>query len=102
MTLFDTILDSTLISVSCAYATWLRAHKEFEPHLTFAEVAAGVAYTLAFSYARGAYHGDSWRDQAHRTIRDFFISAPPIIVGELIQKIEERRESRSLHEEFPA
>lgn len=98
MTLFDTILDSCEISISCAYAAWLYRHKHLEPDMTWLEVAAGTAYTLAFAYARGAYHRDDWRGQANRTIREFFISAPPIIVGELIQKLEARRELRAEQE----
>jgi len=98
MPLFDTILDSAEISLSCAYAAWLHKHKEYEPHLTFAEVALGVAYTLAFAYVRGWVHQDDWRAQAHRTFRDFCISAPPIIVGEVLEKIEARRELRAEQE----
>src|SRR5690348_5910650 len=101
MTLFDTILDSAEIALSTAYAAWLYRHKGFEPDMTWLEVAAGVGYTLAFSYVRGAYHRDSWSDQANRTIREFFISAPPIIVGELIQKLEARHALRALDEEYP-
>lgn len=98
MTLFDTILDAAEISLSCAYAAWLHKHKDFEPHMTWAEVMVGVAYTLAFSYARGAYHQDDWRSQARRTFRDFCIAAPPIIVGELTEKLEARRELRAEQE----
>jgi hypothetical protein len=101
MTLFDTILDSAEISISCAYAAWLYRHKSFEPDMTWLEVALGTAYTLAFAYARGAYHQDDWQAQANRTIREFFISAPPIIVGELIQKLEARHALRGIEEEFP-
>lgn len=101
MTLFDTILDAAEISLSCAYAVWLYRHKDFEPHMTWAEVAAGVAYTLAFAHVRGWAHQDNWRDQSLRTMREFCISAPPIIVGELIQKLEERRAQRADDEEYP-
>lgn len=98
MTLFDTILDSAEIALSCAYAAWLKEHKEYEPHLTFAEVAVGVAYTLIFAHLRGWAHQDDWRSQSARTIREFFISGPPIIVGELIQKLDEKR---AIDKEFP-
>jgi hypothetical protein len=101
MTLFDTILDSAEISLSCAYAVWLYRHKGLEPDMTWLEVAAGVAYTLAFAYARGAYHGGDWRAQANRTFREFCISAPPIVVGKLIQKWEARRDLRAVDEEYP-
>lgn len=98
MSAFDTILDSAEVSISCAYAAWLYRHKGFEPDMTWLEVATGVGYTLLFAYMRGAYHRDDWRGQANRTIREFFISAPPIVVGELIQKIEARRDLRAEQE----
>src|SRR6185369_12725466 len=101
MTLFDTILDATEISISCAYAAWLREHKEYEPHMTWAEVAFGTAYTLLFAHLRGWVHNDDWRAQSARTVREFFISGPPIIIGELIQKLEERRDAQKIDEEFP-
>ena len=98
MSLFDTMLDSAEIALSCAYAAWLREHKEHEPHMTWAEVAVGVGYTLLFAHLRGWAHRDDWKAQSCRTIREFCISGPPIIVGELLQKLEERRQ---IEKEFP-
>lgn len=97
--MIDTLLDAAEIALSTAYAAWLYQHKEHEPDMTWAEVTAGVAYTLAFAHMRGALHGGDWRDQSGRVFREFFISAPPIVVGELIQRYEARRALRALPEE---
>lgn len=99
--MIDTLLDSAEIALSTAYAAWLYRHKDLEPDMTWAEVATGVAYTLAFAHMRGALHGGDWRDQSWRVFREFFISAPPIVVGELLQKLEARQATRALDKEYP-
>lgn len=88
----DTLLDILEVALSSGYARWLDNHKGLEPKMTWAEVVFGVAYTLIFSTMRGAFYGGSWWDQTKRIMRDFAISGTPIIVGEICQAIEARRD----------
>ncbi len=90
----DTILDILEVALSSAYARWLNTHKGLEPKMTWAEVVFGVAYTLIFSTVRGAVYGGSWWDQTKRIGRDFMLSGTPIIVGEICQAIEARRDMK--------
>ena len=89
--LIDITLDITAITLSCAYASWLKAHKGLEPHRTWAEVGFGVGYTLGISYIRGAISGGDWRDEWWRTARDFALTAAPIVWGEIEQEIDAHR-----------
>ena len=88
----DTLLDILEIALSSAYARWLDQNKRLEPKMTWLEVVFGVVYTLCFSTLRGAYAGGSWWDQMKRIMRDFAISGTPIIIGEIFQAIEARRD----------
>lgn len=88
----DTVLDILEVALSSAYARWLDKNKQLEPRMTWLEVVFGVAYTLAFSTLRGAAYGGSWWDQMRRIARDFALAGTPIIIGEVFQAIEARRD----------
>ena len=88
----NTVLDILEIALSSAYARWLDTHKGLEPKMTWAEVIFGVLYTLIFATVRGAVYGGSWWDQTKRIMRDFCMSGTPIVIGEICQAIEARKE----------
>lgn len=100
--LLDTALDVAEVAVSCVYAEWLDRNKHAEPKYTWAEVAFGVGYTLAFSTLRGMYRGGGWRAQQARVVRDFALSSIPIVIGELAQSKDSDKELAELNRKYPA
>lgn len=94
----NTILDASLIALSCAYAEWLSEHKEFEPDFTFVEVGAGVGYCLLHAYLRRP--GGDWRDGQAEVVRSLILGGIPIAMGELAQWWRRRDMLRRLAEKL--
>lgn len=87
-----TLLDASLVSLCCAYAHWLEAHKEYEPFHTWMEVAAGVGLCLGQAEAQHRLARTPYRLAVWRA---FFLGAAPIVVGEIKQHWEAEREEKN-------
>ena len=79
-----------LFLATCAYA-WLLAKFRhlWEPHLTWLEVALGVALCLTAPYLNARYVAApaDWVAYEWDVWRGFFVGGPPIIIWQLIQSI---------------
>jgi len=87
----DDLVNLSLIAASCAYAAWLREHKKAEPDFIWAEVVIGVAYTLAGARLKRPRPG-GWLARDAHIYAAFAYAGIPIIVGEVAQRIERRRQ----------
>jgi hypothetical protein len=88
----DLAIDAALVTISSAYAAWLRAHKRHEPDWTWISVVAGTALCLAAAGAQSRLCGGAWHDHERRVWRAFALGGTPIIVGEVAQWLERRAE----------
>ena len=88
----DDCLDLTLLATSIAYAAWLKRHKEHEPHHTWLEVVAGVAYTLGYTAVALRLTPRDGMAVERRIWRSFLMSGLPVIAGEVEQAIRARAE----------
>lgn len=88
--------DVLLVFISSVSAAWLARHKNLEPDYTWLEVVIGVLVCLSQAEARFRLGPPTAHAYRMAVIRAFCLAAPPIVIGEVAQKLQRDDNTRQV------
>jgi hypothetical protein len=91
-------VDLALVATTSAYAAWLWTYRRRpQPHTTWIKVVVGDGMCIIASACR-SYGAGLPYDLGH-VVWAFVVGGTPIVIGELLQELERRRDLRRLEED---